>query len=387
MKTKINLVVGGRYHAHRLAAVMVHQTDLKIYSSAPPSYWPGAEKQVSIVPHLSNIYAKLTRRMPSRRFKDLSTQLFSSLAANLMRQDADIIYAWATFGLEAIKVGHARGAVSVLERSCPHILFQENLLQEESEMLGIPFVKSNRRFVDRCLEEYEIADKIIVLSNYAKRSFLERGFPESVLHLISLGPNFEPKQSLTPRAGSQTDAFVVGVVAGGVLRKGLKYLVQAWNGLRLPNAKLRIKCSVHELKRAPQIWREIEATPNIEIVGYMNDLEDFYRGCDLFCLPSIDDGFGMVVFEAIACGCPVLVTENVGASDIVISGRTGYIVEARNASALADKIQFLFNNRDELKKMACNCIEYYKSHKNSNHSYDSQVDKLISILQKEVAVR
>ncbi len=384
---KINMVVGGRFNAPPMAAALARKTDLKIYSSVPSSYWPGAENCVTVIPHLSIIYAKLSRRSPSRKFKDFSTQFFSSLAARFMRGDADVIYAWATFGLEAMKAGQSRGAITLLDRACPHILFQENLLAEEADMLGVPFNKSAPDFLERCIEEYAIADTIVVPSNYTKRSFINLGFPESSLRLISLGPNFEPKQSFMANLPSQTDTFVVGVVAGSLLRKGLRYLIEAWIELKLPNSKLRLKCSVGELKSAPQLWQAIEATPNIEIVGYMKNLEDFYRSCDLFCLPSVDDGFGMVVFEAIACGCPVLVTENVGASDMVVSGKTGYIVEARNANALADKIQLLFNNRDKLNEMAYHCIEYYENYKKSDQSFVIQVNPLISMLQKEVEVR
>lgn len=375
---KINMVVGGRFNAPPMAAALARKTDLNIYSSAPSSYWPGAEDCVTVIPHLSIIYAKLSRRLPSRKFKDFSTQLFSSLAARFMRRDADVIYAWATFGLEAMKAGQARGAITLLDRACPHIRFQENLLAEEADLLGVPFNKSTPRFVERCVEEYTVADTIIVPSNYTKRSFVNLGFPESSLRLISLGPNFEPKQSFTPRPTSQTDTFIVGVVAGSLLRKGLRYLIQAWNELKLPNSKLRLKCSVGELKSAPQLWREIEATPNIEIVGYMNDLEDFYRGCDLFCLPSVDDGFGMVVFEAIACGCPVLVTKNVGAADIVIENETGYIVNARDSSALAMKLQYLHQNRDVLEQMSINCFEYYNEYKYSGGAFDNQVSRMVA---------
>ena len=377
---KINMVLGGRFNAPPMAAALARKTDLKIYSSAPSSYWPGAEDCVTVIPHLSIIYAKLSRRLPSRKFKDFSTQFFSSVAARFMRRDADVIYAWATFGLEAMRAGRARGAITLLDRACPHIRFQETLLAEEADILGVPFNKSAPDFVERCIEEYAVADTIVVPSNYTKRSFVNLGFPESSLRLISLGPNFQPKQSFVPRLTSQTDTFVVGVVAGSLLRKGLSYLIQAWNELKLPNSKLRLKCSVGELKSSTQLWQEIEATPNIEIVGYMKDLEDFYRSCDLFCLPSVDDGFGMVVFEAIACGCPVLVTNNVGAADIVVENQTGYIVEARNSAALADKLQYLHANRDKLYQMSVNCDEYYNSYKLSGESFGDQVSQLINEL-------
>lgn len=372
------MVVGGRFNAPPMASALSRMTDLRIYSSVPPSYWPGAEQCVKVVPHLSILYEKLTKRLPSRQFKDISTQLFSTMTAALMRRDVDVVYAWATFGREAMKVGRNRGAIVLLDRACPHIRFQEELLAEEAEMLGVPFHRSAGSFVERCLEEYSLADLILLPSRYTMRSFIKLGFPESSLRLVSLGPNFEPR-----KIASQRDqlSFTVGVVAGSLLRKGLRYLIKAWNDLNLPNSKLRLKCSVGELKKSTELWKEIESSSSIEIVGYMKDMEDFYRGCDLFCLPSVDDGFGMVVFEAIACGCPVLVTANVGAADIVQEGETGFIVEPRSVDALAERIQLLYEDRSKLRSMSVKCVKYYQDYKASSFSFDRQVENLVDILK------
>ena len=130
------------------------------------------------------------------------------------------------------------------------------------------------------------------------------------------------------------------------------------------------------------LWKQIESCPSIEIVGYMKDLEDFYLNCDLFCLPSVDEGFGMVVYEAIACGCPVLVTQNVGASDIVRNEETGFIVEARRADVIAEKIQLMYKDRDRLSNMSQNCRTFYENYKKSSDTLEQQVRQLIESIKR-----
>ena len=220
---KINIVVGGRFNAPQMALALARQTDVKIYSSAPSKYWPGTEGCVKIIPHPSIVYAKLFRKMPGRKFKDTSALFFSKIAAKVMRKDADVIYAWATFGLEAMISGKSRGALSILDRACPHITYQEALLSEEADKLGVNFHKSARSIIGRCLEEYDVADLIVVPSLYTKRTFLECGIPENKIHIIGLGPNFQQRESYFPTLPSHQKKFTVGIIAGSILRKGIVY--------------------------------------------------------------------------------------------------------------------------------------------------------------------
>ncbi len=370
------MVVAGRFNAPQVARVLARLTDLRIYSSVPGGYWLDEKDLVTIVPHLSMIYSKLSNQLPMRYFDEMSTRLFSAATSICMR-DADVIYAFATYGYEAMKKGRENGSTVLLDRACPHVHFQQALLAEEAELLSIPFECNSQSLVERSIKEYELADYIVVPSRYTMRSFTDRGFPESRMKLISLGPNFEPKGL---KKGDETTHFTMGVVAGAVLRKGLHYLIEAWTALKLPNATLKLKCPVNELKKSKTLWKIIESTPSIEVVGYMKDLEEFYRSCDLFCLPSVDEGFGMVVLEAIACGCPVLVTQNVGSADIVREGETGFVVNARSADALAERIEQLYGDRARIRRMSSACIDFYKDYRASSSSFEHQFECFVALL-------
>jgi len=81
-------------------------------------------------------------------------------------------------------------------------------------------------------------------------------------------------------------------------------------------------------------------------IGSGDPLENFQKA-DIFILPSLHESFGLVVLEAMACGLPVIVTDQVGASDHVVSGENGFIVRAASVIDLAEKIQFFDSNFDQ----------------------------------------
>ena len=82
-----------------------------------------------------------------------------------------------------------------------------------------------------------------------------------------------------------------------------------------------------------------------------SELVALYRDSDLFCMPSLVEGFGLVYLEALACGLPVIATPNTGAADIVREGREGFIVPVRDAESLASRLEWAYTHRDELREM------------------------------------
>ena len=73
---------------------------------------------------------------------------------------------------------------------------------------------------------------------------------------------------------------------------------------------------------------------------------------DVLVLPSLGEGFGLVVTEALACGLPVIVTPNVGASDLVHDGQEGFVVPVRSADLIAERLQTLCLDRKLLAAMS-----------------------------------
>jgi glycosyltransferase involved in cell wall biosynthesis len=80
-------------------------------------------------------------------------------------------------------------------------------------------------------------------------------------------------------------------------------------------------------------------------------LSRYYSNSSVFVLPSLADSFALVVLEAMACGVPVIVTENTGSKEVFRDGVDGFVVPIRDVEAIKEKILFLYENRDVCQAM------------------------------------
>jgi glycosyltransferase involved in cell wall biosynthesis len=145
--------------------------------------------------------------------------------------------------------------------------------------------------------------------------------------------------------------FTVGTVGGEPLRKGYLYLLEAWKKLALPHAKLLIRS---DFTGYPVLEELAASMPSVELIGYMPDIAGFYRKCDLFVLPSVDDGFGMALYEAMANGVPAIATTHCGSSELLASGRDAVIIEPMSTDQLAHAILSLYESEELRRQMARN---------------------------------
>ena len=99
------------------------------------------------------------------------------------------------------------------------------------------------------------------------------------------------------------------------------------------------------LRRAPGLSPELKgAQPKSRLPFY-------YSLADVMVLPSITEGFGYVIGEAMACGCPVIATENTGGPDFFTDGVEGFIVPIRSPQAIAEKLVWLYEHPEERVEM------------------------------------
>lgn len=90
---------------------------------------------------------------------------------------------------------------------------------------------------------------------------------------------------------------------------------------------------------------------NVNILGWKNDIFEFYENADIFAMSSIYEAFGLVFLEAAFYGIPIVATNVEGIPEVVIEGKTGFLVDAKNPLALSEKILFLANDKCLRKKM------------------------------------
>jgi len=224
-----------------------------------------------------------------------------------------------------------------------HPLYLNQIMRNEHARLGLPIEAIGDP--GRVLAEIELCDHLFCLSRFVKDGYVSHGFPAeriSVIHLPIHTQNFTSQTE--PPSTSPFRIVCVGQVSP---RKGQIYLLEAWKRLNLPNAELVIVGTVHPgmgrlLAPYQGLFRHV---PHMDQAG----LARLFRSSWLCVLPSLEDGFGLVVAEALTCGTPVLVTESVGSADFVQPGENGYVVKPRDVEAMCEAIAGLY--RSEEKRM------------------------------------
>ena len=376
---RVNILAGTRFQSGLVVNVLSKiKYSINVYSSSPAGKWNFLYPQyvkLFFLPLLSRIFSYLTKINSPVWFKEVSAVLFDILAAFFMKK-CEVLHVWSSFGYYSIKKAKQNNTVVFVEKSCPHPYYQEKLLKEEANKLEIKYQEPSKWFLDRMLREFELADKVVVCSKYTLNSFLENGFPKEKLYNVALDSSFTPKRVF--KRSFQKKELVVGIVGGNIVRKGFVYLLEAWSELKIPNGKLLLRTSKSELKKIPKIWNLIHGNNSIKIIDHLSNMEDFYEKCDLFVLPSVDEGFGMVVFEALACSLPVIITKNVGAGDFIKNGEEGFIVDIRNTQQIKDKIEYLNQNRQVLKTMSAKAKKTFDTYQKRKDNYARRVIKLYS---------
>jgi alpha-maltose-1-phosphate synthase len=239
------------------------------------------------------------------------------------------------------------GSLSICDSGTSHERWQHRLLAEEARIWRLEDPPQDPRHLDRVQQEYDEADLIVVPSSFAARSFVESGVSEAKLAIVPYGADLS-EYSPVKKHDSTFRILFVGTVTA---RKGVQYLFEALSGLSLPGAELLIRGgrahdtdSLSRLYKSTVPIRQVPAQPR-------NMMRDLYSSASVLVLPSVEDGFGLVIPQAMACGVPVIATRNTGGPEIIIHKQNGLLVEARDAPQLRDAILELYENPVLLKEM------------------------------------
>jgi glycosyltransferase involved in cell wall biosynthesis len=224
-----------------------------------------------------------------------------------------------------------------------HIQFQDRILREECELLGLPADAISPELVQRGILEYECADCISVISTFAQETFAQEGIPPAKVKKAILGVDTE---RFTPTGAPDDSYFDVLFVGALSSRKGITYLLQAFE--MLPHARKRLTLVGDKSAQTEVLLATSPPGDNVRILGHVPQLalRDIMSRSHVLVLPSIEDGFGMVMSQAMACGCPVIATVNTGGRDIIRDRITGYIVPIRSPGRICEALIDIAGRKD-----------------------------------------
>jgi glycosyltransferase involved in cell wall biosynthesis len=268
----------------------------------------------------------------------------------------DILIALSGSGLHAGRTLKRAGGIYICDRGSAHIRYQDCLLREEHQRWGLPYREIDPRVIAKEESEYVLADRITVPSEFARHSFVQQGIPAEKVACIPYGGRLDRFRQIGKPDNSK---FTILFVGNLTLQKGIPYLLEAFSRFKHPAKELIVIGSPGVeteflLRRFP--------TDHVKFLGRVPnaELSAYYSLAHVFVLPSVQEGFGMVMAEAMACGCPVIATQHTGAADLFANGTAGYIVPPRNADAILDALRNLADHpstRAEFSENAMRAVE------------------------------
>jgi glycosyltransferase involved in cell wall biosynthesis len=301
---------------------------------------------------------RLSDRLPRRlalRCDFLACRLFDRWAAAGLRgaraRGAQAVIACEISALSTFRAAKRLGMTTLLDAPSIHHLAQDHV----QPTLDPPAL--HRRLARVKDAEVALADHVLTVSDLARRSYLDAGVPPAKVHAVTLGADpalFAAVADEPPRAAD--DAFVFLFAGASIRRKGFDLLLDAFARLTevdaVPAPRLRIAGPAGD---AAGLVPAGAAT--IEVLGPLDQpsLARELRRADCLVLPSRHDSYGMVVVESLAAGTPVLLSEMVGAKDLVEEGLNGWVLPVADRAALAERMFWCVQNSAAVRAMRPAC--------------------------------
>lgn len=274
-------------------------------------------------------------------------QLFKTLDRVLSRKAGRIatktnsnLLLYSGYAKEAFLTVEGKDIKRVLFVYHPHAELPEEILEadfkEHNRMRwsrNLHHLESKLSDNSRLSEEIQLADEIITASSFTKRS-VQHVFPnQSNISVVPYGARLDYLDK--PLVQSEKTQCKFLFVGQGVQRKGLHHLIDAWAANDIPNASLTLVCSIID----PDV-EEIIRSQGIEVRKNLSnsELRNLFFESDIFIMPSLVEGFGLVYLEAMAAGCYVIGSRNTGLPDLGIEEQEGIILSAVNSHTVGEAI-------------------------------------------------
>ncbi len=281
--------------------------------------------------YLATLRAHLPRRITCE-LAHLSKVWIDRLCLGVL-DDADLFVFYNGCGLETARAARRRGTLTMVEAVNSHVMTQQEILREEHHRIGIPWRPFHGRETKRRILEYTEADRILVPSEFVRRSFLKHGIPpQNILKVPYQRGSHIPSGNIFPSDTDPNTPFRILYVGTISPRKGVRYLLEAFRQFRHPRKEL---CLVGPMG-SPSGLEGITLPPQARLLGVLKGdaLAEAYRSASIFCLPTLEEGLALVLTEALAHGLPVVATRNSGAEDLYTDGEGGVMTEIRDVAAM-----------------------------------------------------
>lgn len=220
------------------------------------------------------------------------------------------------------------------------------------------------KYVDAVINSGKYAKEIIENDNLVDRKksfYVDYGIDNSIFYFV------DRKQK--ENSISKLKCIYVGNVT---VLKGIPTLLTAFDNLKDLNIELLI-IGKHSLSNS-----FMSKFQNVKFLGHKlrEDINHYLNESDVFIFPTLMDGFGMAVMEALAAGLPVICSKSCGVADVILDGKNGYLIEAHSYIDIIENIKKFYYNRAMITEMGNNSLKIVK-----NYGWDDYYQQYNEILR------
>lgn len=196
-------------------------------------------------------------------------------------------------------------------------------------------------------------DGVVAISQRICELLIEAGVRCDGIRLIHSGVDPRPFEAAAKGLGPRSEGIVVGTVAALEERKGHRWLLEAARRLKEQGYQISYRLAGEgSLKKSLEAMaQQLGMQEDVRFLGFVSDVPGFLAGVDIVVLPSLFEGLGVSVLEAMAAAKAVIASRVGGLQELVIDATTGFLVEPRDVVELADAIAKLAHDRNLIRSM------------------------------------
>ena len=296
-----------------------------------------------------------------------SDNALGTKARSIAYRRGSAVFSYSHYAAAAFAPGSQQPHFRFLFQFHPHAKAVRQLLTEERERVPQASFSLNREGelalprdkVEALEQEAHLANGWVTASSYTASTLISAGIDGGRIHIVPYG--VDGKIYSRRHTGPTTsDPFTVYFLGSLSQRKGLYDLLEAITLLKTRNVRLLLR------GRGSVDWRLLSEYRHLNIdvqIGLSTDkiVAELHQA-DLFAMPSLVEGFGHSILQAMSCGVPVVTTRNTCGADIIQPGKSGFLVPIRAPNAIASIIEEACCNRERLYGMgmaAADCARTY----------------------------
>lgn len=302
-----------------------------------------------------------SNKLANRFSRYISNKFQRKLAAFCINNSVDMIISYDTNSeiLFDILQRKAPNIIRVMDNAHPNRHYLYHSYQEHWDCVG-DFASTleacgyltNPAVAERFGKEAKMADYHIVASKYSEKALHFEGIPAETIFRIPYG--VDENKFRKPNREYSTRRLNVLFMGEVNQRKGIRQLLEAARIINSPQIVFNVVGS--GIDHHAELYEPYR--PYVNLLGYVS-FEELLRQLStnhVFLFPTMGEGFGLVLLEAMAAGLPTITTSNCGGGDIVEDGKNGFLVDVGDVDAIVERLQWCLNHPEDLMAMSENAV-------------------------------